>query len=68
MRHALAFRVKFNVKLHYSSQSPSMNVWVTPRCTTLFGKCRFFCPSYVDNNETITVKNNYECLKLMRVI
>ena len=68
MRHELAFRVKKNVKLHYSSQSPSRNGWVTPRCTTIPGKCKFFCPSYAVNNESHTIKNNYECLKLMRVI
>ena len=62
-RHDLAFGVKKNDNLHYSSQSPSRNGWVTPRCTTIFGKCKF-CPSYAVNNVT----SNCECPKLMRVI
>ena len=66
MRHELAFRVKKNVKLHYSSQSPLKNEWVTPRYTTIYGKCRF-CPSFAVN-KVFTIKNNYDCLKQMRVI
>ena len=42
--------------------------WVTPRRTTIFGKCRF-CPLYAVNNVSPQhKKNNCECLKLMRVI
>ena len=48
-RHDLAFGVTKNVKLHYSSQSPSTDGLVTPRCTAILGKC-IFCPSYAVNN------------------
>ena len=49
-RHELAFGVQKNVKLYYRSESRSRNGLVTPRYTTIFGKCRFFCPSYAINN------------------
>ena len=63
-QHDLAFGEK-NVKMYYRSQSRSRNGWVTPRCTTIFGKCKF-CPSYAVNNVSQT--SNCEGPKLMPVI
>ena len=64
-RHDLAFGVKKNFKLQYISQSRSRNGLVTPRCTTIPGKCKF-CSSFLVNNVSQTT--NCECRKLMRDI
>ena len=38
---------------------------MTPRCTTILGKCKF-CPSYAVN--IVSQTSNCECPKLMPVI